>query len=407
VASPEAPDLTTRERLLGVLADFISRGGAERFLAAPVVPGSQMFPDPWAASKSGVMLLLRRLAAHAGFESAITIDDRRHGAPPTERKPATRVELVSVDKPGEGPARRNAAGGAKVNDKTTATFAMGFIGSDDVVGTLAHEIGVAFAVVNRSAKGLPYRIQEADVLEPGEDDAERGSIATVYLGLGVVAANAAYQHYSWAGRFNGAYEPLEVEVLRAGHVSMSDLAYLLAVRAIVCGESAPPAGLEPPQRDEVAAWIRASRADRSELCTRLGVADTARATPRAAVTAFEDVELADENDYVVKKTAFRWQTHRGGVGLIAGTVFGLSIAVLIATRGASPAFAFGGAAGGHIVGRRVRVPRCSACASVVCAGAPQCAQCGAVLRGDISSLSERLDAEERLDAADSEKANLD
>ena len=388
MSEPEAPDPATRERLLGVLADLISRTGAERFLAAPVVPGTQMFPDPWAKSKSGVALLLRRLSAHAGFDRAVVIDDRRHGAPPTERKPATRVELVSVD-------------------KTAATFAMGFIGNDDVVGTLAHEIGVAYAVINRSAKGLPYRIQEADVLEPGEDDAERGSIATVYLGLGVIAANAAYQHYSWAGRFNGAYEPLEVEVLRAGHVSMSGLAYLLAVRSVVCGESSPPAGLEPPQRDEVAAWIRALRSDRIELCARLGVPATAKTTPRAAVTAFADVDVVDEPDRVEKKTAFRWQTHRGGVGLIAGTVFGVSIAMLIATRGASPAFAFGGAAGGHLVGRRVRVPRCSACASVVRGGATQCAQCGAILRGDIASLSERLDAEERLDAADSDKANID
>ena len=383
MGEPEAPDLATRDQLLAVLADLIARGGAAPFLLTPVAPGTNMFPEPRAATKSGLHLVLRRLAAHAGFERTITIDDQRHGAPPTERKPATRLELVAVK-------------------KTEATFTLGFIGNDDVTGTLAHEIGVAHAVLNRPDKSEPYRSQEADVLEPEhsttgfDGDGVRGSIATVYLGLGVLAANAAYQHYSWAGRFNGAYEPLEVEVLRAGHVPMSALAYLLAVRAVVLDESAP-AGLQPPQRDEVTAWIRALRDDRAELRVRLGLAQTARAELRPEPTPFVDGTL-EVDDHVERKTAFRWRTHRGGVGLIAGTVFGVSVAMMIASRGASPLFAFGGAAGGHIVGRRVRVPRCSACATVVRAGATQCPQCGAVLRGDISSLSERLDAEERLEA---------
>ena len=392
MGEPEAPDLATRDKLLAVLADLISRGGPAPFLLTPVAPGRTMFPEPWAASKSGLHLVLRRLAMHAGLDRNIVLDDQRHGAPPTERKPATRLELVSLD-------------------KTAATFTLGFIGNDNVTGTLAHEIGVAHAILNRPASADPYRSQKADVLEPDitvtsfDGDGVRGSIATVYLGIGVLAANAAYQHYSWAGRFNGAYEPLEVEVLRAGHVPMSALAYLLAVRAVALDEAAP-AGLLPPQRDEVSAWIRALRDDRTELRARLGLAETDRAESRTRPEAFADGEL-ELDDHVERKTAFRWRTHRGGVGLIAGTVFGVSIAMMIASRGASPMFAFGGAAGGHLVGRRVRVPRCSGCASVVRAGATQCPQCGAVLRGDISSLSERLDAEERLEAETSENAHVD
>ena len=391
MADPEAPDLATRDKLLAVLADLIARGGAEPFLLTPVEPGSKMFPEPWAATRSGVHLVLRRLAMHAGFERTIAIEDQRHGAPPTERKPATRLELVAVK-------------------KTEAVFTLGYIGNDDISGTLAHEIGVAHAVLNRPERSDPYRSQEADVLEPdlaGTDgDGVRGSIATVYLGLGVLAANAAYQHYSWAGRFNGAYEPLEIEVLRAGHVPMSALAYLLAVRAVVCNEGAP-AGLSGPQRDEVSAWIKALRGDRSELLARLGLPETTVATVRPEPAMFEDAEL-EVDDHIAKKTAFRWGTHRGGVGLIAGTVFGVSVAVLIASRGASPLFVFGGAAGGHIVGRRVRVPRCSACATVVQANATTCLHCGAALRGDIASLSERLEAEERLDAETSHNvSNVD
>ncbi len=376
MADPAAPDLATRDQLLVVLAELIARGGVDRFLVEPVVPGAGAFPEPWAATRSGVELLLRRLAAHAGFDRAIAIDDRRAGPPPTERKPATRIELVSVD-------------------RREALFALGFVGSDDVVGTLAHELGVAHAVLVRPDRAEPYRSQAVDVLEVEDGDATRGSIATVYLGLGVLAANAAYQRYAWGGRFNGAYEPLEFEVLHAGHLEMPALAYLLAVQAVVRGDSTPPPGLESPQRDEVAAWVRALRDERAALCERLGVSAAARGTARAPVSPFADARLEPEPEHT-RKTAFRWRTNRGGVGLLAGTVFGASLAMLVATRGVVPLFAFGGAAGGHLVGRRVPVPRCSACASVVPAGATQCPHCGALLRGDIAHLGDRLEAEEQL-----------
>jgi hypothetical protein len=85
---------------------------------------------------------------------------------------------------------------------------------------------------------------------------------------------------------------------------------------------------------------------------------------------------------------------------VAGTVIGVGLAFVV-SRGLMPITAFGGATAGHLVGRRVRTPRCSACASVVPAGATVCPACGAALRGDIASLSERLDAEEALERADS------
>lgn len=379
MAEPTAPDRAERDHLLGVLAELIERGGAERFMATPVVPGTKMFPEPWAATESGVSLLLRRLAMHAALGRSIAIEDRRAGAPPTERKPATRVELVAVS-------------------KTEAMFALGFIGTDDVVGTLAHEIGVAHAVMNRPDKAGPYRTQEADILEADSSDGALGSIATVYLGLGVLAANAAYQYYSWSGRFNGAYNPLEYQVVRATHVPMSSLAYLLAVQTIVRGADGPPAGLEPPQRDEVVAWLRELRTQGSELRERLGIARGTTASERTPATHFADATLIEEPETATRKTAFRWRTHRGGVGIVAGAVFGVGVAMLIASHGASPWLVLGSAGGGHVVGRRVRVPRCSACASVVPPGATRCESCGAVLLGDIASLSERLEAEERLES---------
>jgi hypothetical protein len=159
----------------------------------------------------------------------------------------------------------------------------------------------------------------------------------------------------------------------------------------VRGETKPPAGLVPTQRREVAAVLAELRGD--ELRERLGIPRDAVGTARPAVEPFTDAQLtADEG---ARKNAFRWNTSRKGVGTIAGTLLGFGAAIIVA-RGLLP-LTFGGAAVGHVMGRRMRVPRCSACATVNAPGAPTCVKCGAVFRGDIAHLADRLEAEERFD----------
>lgn len=96
MAEPSEPDVETREHLLDVLGELVSRAGARPLLLPPVVPGEAAFPDPWNATRAGIVLLLRRLAWHAGLDPAIEVEDRQLGARPTDRKPATRVPLVEV-----------------------------------------------------------------------------------------------------------------------------------------------------------------------------------------------------------------------------------------------------------------------------------------------------------------------
>lgn len=374
MSQPISPDAETREFLLSVLAELIARSGAASFLLPPVAPGAASFPEPWAPTVGGISLLLRRLLWHAGIEREVEVLDRRHGAPPTERKPATRCELIEIR-------------------PTKALFELGFVGDDDVVGTLAHEVGTLYAATHRPEEPDPYRTAEPPVIDIDHDrDPERGSVATVYVGLGVLAANGAFQQYSRGGRFNGGYEPLEYDVLNAGALPMSALAYLLAVQAVVRRDSSPPPGLEGPQRDEVSQWMK--RLDRAELCVTLGIDPNVELGERPVVERFADATLEVDNGPA--KTAFRWQTHRGGVGFVAGAVFGVGLAFAVTTRGLLP-LVLGGSATGHVLGRRVRVPRCSACATIVRADDTVCPHCGARLRGDIASLSERLEAEERLE----------
>ncbi|HEY5945882.1 MAG TPA: zinc ribbon domain-containing protein [Kofleriaceae bacterium] len=378
MGEPSQPDRETREHALGVLAELIAKGGAERFLLPPVAPGAEGFPEPWAPTRAGVQLLLRRLMWHATIDRGVEVDDELLAqAPPTERKPATRIEAVDI--------------------RAKARFTLYFVGDDDVVGTLAHEVGTAFAALYRSDKTDPYRTAEPPTITVDPDrDLERGSIATVYLGLGVLAANAAFQQYSSAGRFNGGYVPLQYDVLRAGAVPMSVLAYLLAVQATVRGDREPPKGLAPPQRDEVAEWMRTLDGQRATLREQLGIASGDAATVRPAVEPLDDDELPPIEEPPPRPTAFRWHTHRGGVGFVAGTFLGMGIAFVV-SRGMLPITMLGGATAGHVIGRRVRAPRCSACATVLPPGATTCVRCGAVLRGDIAHLGDRLEAEERLE----------
>jgi hypothetical protein len=378
MGEPSEPDSETREYLLDVLGELVSRGGAKPLLLPPVAPGETEFPDPWAETRAGVALQLRRLAWHAGLGRAIEVEDGQVGARPTERKPATRVPLLEI--------RRGAA-----------VFGLEFIGQDDVLGTLAHEIGVAFAVLHPFERVDPYRTAEAPTVPVDHEvDLERGSIAAVYLGLGVLAANAARQNHAV---FEGQnFHPLFVArvgvELEAGHLPAPSLTFLVAVQAAVRRETKPPAGLVPAQRREVEAWLEVL--DGTTLRARLGIAADAVGGERPAPTAFSDAVL--EPDAPRDKIAFRWRTSRGGIGMIAGALLGVGAA--IAAPALAPWIAIGGLVGGHLVGRQIRVPRCSACATVLKGLAQRCPKCGAVMRGDIAHLSDRLAAEEQLHEAE-------
>ncbi len=380
MTEPTTPDRETREHLLAELADLLARAGATRdFLMEPVAPTAKAFPERWERTPEGVERLLRRLATHAGIARTVVITDARWGAPPTERKPATTVEVTRAT-------------------RTVAMFTVGFIGEDDVAGTLAHEMGVLFAMLHRRDGVQPYRDAAAPevVLDP-DRDLERGSIATVAIGLGVLAANAAFQQYSGSGRFNGAYVPLEYDVLRAGHVPMSALAFLLAAQAVARGEPEPPAGLAPPQRDEVAAWMR--QLDRATVRAALGIAADAEGAARPPIERLAEAagEPGSTRGGDGRANAFRYRSHRGGIGLVAGTMLGVGVTVMVATR--VPLFVLAGASG-HVVGRRIRVYRCTACVAIVPENAATCPKCGAALRGDIAHPSDRLDAEDGLDDRD-------
>ncbi|MGE3766326.1 MAG: hypothetical protein AB7L94_29005, partial [Kofleriaceae bacterium] len=95
--APLEPNPERREQLLSVLGDLVARGGAAPLLAAPIEPGKEAFPEPWKRTRGAAIAVLRRLAWYAGNPRAIVVDDERLGAPPTDRRPETRVGQQAVE----------------------------------------------------------------------------------------------------------------------------------------------------------------------------------------------------------------------------------------------------------------------------------------------------------------------
>ena len=60
MGEPSQPDRETREQLLGVLAEFVAKGGVASLLLPPLAPGPDAFPEPWAPTAAGVQVLLGR-----------------------------------------------------------------------------------------------------------------------------------------------------------------------------------------------------------------------------------------------------------------------------------------------------------------------------------------------------------
>jgi hypothetical protein len=379
IGAPEAPPAEQRAELLAILGELCAGGGGERFLRPPVTPGVEAFPEPWEATPLAVATVLRRLIAHAAMDMDVQVADRRVEAGPAPRRHTTELELVEL----RGPRAR---------------FDLFAIGDDDVAGTLAHEIGVAAAMRLGQPAG-PYR--DAGVAAPDDGERLRGSVAAVYLGLGVLAANATFQEYL-GGSYKAhlGYAPIEHDIIRAGHLAMDAVAFLVAVQAEV-RDSDLPRGLRGPQKDAARAWRTALAGRGAALRAFLGIAE-ARAAPArferpapAPLPELTAAQLVIEAAPDPPHKVFRVRYSSAGVGMLTGMLVGGATATFAALPLWLVAAATGGAALlGFVLGGRRQIFRCSECLTVVPEPAERCARCGGLLAGEVATRADRLDHDE-------------
>jgi hypothetical protein len=188
---------------------LIDQFGRNRLLNAPVVlPRAEFFPDAYDGSDESVRLLLNRVCQYMGL-----LPETIHLSLYEERPPLHTEGLVE----GTTGLYQEAGGAFRIWLEAR--------GLDDplaLVATMAHELGHVVLLGQRR-------------ISPDDDDHEPlTDLLTVFLGLGVITANAVVRESSWtAGGWHGW------SVSRQGYLTMQMYGYALALFAYHRNESKP------------------------------------------------------------------------------------------------------------------------------------------------------------------------
>jgi hypothetical protein len=357
----------TREQqeLLVMLASLIQRFGSERFLEAKLVRADKKdFPDKWEGTLQSVHQVLYRLCWHAHFDAEIVVEDHR---PPQDAFTMLRTSEIEIASCAAG----------------TATFHVTAIGNDDVAGALAHKVGEVFLDF---APGEPFRSS------PRIPDEREASVAAVFLGLGVPAANAAlYRRH--ASEIRGRDEYSESKIATAGGLDIADITLLLAIQDILRDDVQDALStLHGAQRDWVEQWKQVLDPHEDELRESLALDEKRDPRPLARPPAPRTAPASDEKARLrvnvgretmrVRKRSFLGT----GAGMCLGA-FGLLAIPALGPLG----MALGGAtlAGGTLVGWALWSQPyylCSdgECGKLIGANDSKCPHCGGEIAKTIS-----------------------
>jgi hypothetical protein len=379
------PPLVEQGKLIQDLRHLIGAGGFEPFVAAPLLePRAAHFPDHWRADALGVERLARRLLEYAGLgklDVAVTLqpDDRAMGW------------FSGIE---DGRCHVGA------DPRMLAT-------PDWLAGVMAHETAHAY----RHAHGLA--IADKAIEEPLTD------LTTIYLGFGVLTANASYRY-----RAGGGLNWTRWSHQGGGYLSPEAMSFLLAVQVVV-------RGISSAERRRLAGHLEANQAgsfnaacaalDRDTLIDRLGLPprerwpqviapspqpfDTRNDPPLpdlgAQAAAARQVRLQDFPIFRVRHRAtVRWAAFGMPIGIVAAIVVGRltmdwsAVYLLLAAPLA-----------GALLGRRRTHDRCSEpeCTWVIPDDATTCPGCGGSVAGRIKHPNQRLAAREDLEGSDDDE----
>jgi hypothetical protein len=200
------------EALIARLATFIERGGAEPFLAAPILePTHRCFPDRWTPDAEGARTLLVRLMNYArlpDLDVSVQLFSQQSWAP------AHLLDATAI----ADQARAGAAALFAGIHEGVGYFGVDVHQLDDpqrLVGILAHETAHAW----RRLKGI-----EDDDLATEE---KLTDLTTVSLGFGVMTVNASYVY-----RSSGGLRYTQWSHARAGYLSPQAMSFLLAAQVV-------------------------------------------------------------------------------------------------------------------------------------------------------------------------------
>jgi hypothetical protein len=388
-----------RTWLLARLAELLRQADWQHFVCTPIVlPRPEFFPDRFTRSAAGVLRLVRRLFRYADLELGAEVE-LYEGRPPAPEGP---VAL------GAAHHHEGAAGLFLGIEAGVARFGADLALLDDpggITATLAHEVAHAF------------RSHHALCVDDHDLEEELTDLTTVYLGFGVLSANAALRHRSEQihdGTFRSRWS-----VQRLGYLSPQELCFALAAQLHVrgAGREAAQACLETNQASYLRAALRWLERERPALASELGLPPRPSWPPPDRVAtltrALEDTHDELERDEPVApatpvkaanagRPVFRvWRRSRADHALLAMPVGALGLLACVGAAMLHEAWILAVlAVTGVVIGRlgRRRRPRCSEpeCQARLTRAATTCPGCGGTVAGDIDRAEQRLAAAEAL-----------
>lgn len=209
--------------LLSELRNLIDARGTQPFLSAPILePTPRDFPDPFEPDEQGVRVLLRRILDYAGLQQ-LGVELDTFSQPDEVRELDDRGQAKAWGHEGAAAWFAGIDGGQchfGVAEERISEPAV-------LVGTLCHEVAHAWRSFHQ------VRTADRDIEERLTD------LTTIYLGFGLLTANAAYV-YRQSGELTGGESNGSVAVTRwahsrAGYLPPEAMSFLLAAQVKVRG----------------------------------------------------------------------------------------------------------------------------------------------------------------------------
>ena len=401
------PPEDEREWVLDALHELVASCGHEHLVCTPVVlPSPRCFPDAWTPDVRGVRRLALRIIRYAELaELDVEVEMFDDGRAAAERLDlGTRIH----SQPHEG----TAAWFAGIHDGT-CWFGANVSLLDDpggVTAALAHETAHAFRHAHELA------VEDRDLEECLTD------LSTIYLGLGVLTANASLRHRSWSLQADGgALGGYAWSTSHLGYLSPQAMCFGLAAfvrardrgpaerRAVVAALHTNQAGFfQAAER-----WLERTLGSPEGLRKRLGLPDRQH---WPAPTRLEDLLAVPRDDddaghgdaSELSTTSSERGWNKGGkvyrVPYPASPLLGIMV-VLASIIASIPLFeaahewlAITVLVVGLILARELprRFPRheCSTCNGFLRRGDEHCALCGGVVAGTLARAEDRLELPE-------------
>lgn len=390
---PDTPTIDERACFIEQLGARIAAAGSARFVAGPIVePDGHYFPDKVRPDSAGVTTIARRLLWWAGLSDL-------------------KVEVADMTSDRE--SRKRWSVQLSEFDGEALLLTLESVGPlDELAGALTHPLALAASQTSELDTALtnPYRREPHS--ETSESSRRLAALATIELGWGVLATNAA----QCVRTVSVPVTTGQVDVLyhRYGALRPEDLAYLLAVQLAVREVAHARANayaklLHPNQAQMFREWFAALASDAASLRQALHLPDREHWPKPAAlqpVTPFRDKHpklskrQSPERRRNWERPVFRVRASNYGLilgGLMAGGV-GAAVAPHYALLWVASGTLLGGVAHLVVSSSPDRRYVCSdpKCSSEIPDEALRCSYCGGIVAGTISSPKERLRAEAAL-----------